>query len=529
MIRRAGGLGAAVLLLALALFAAVPSSVLAEDPGAGRGKIDEHVRRAAAGAPHATVPVIVHRASGSAAAGAVERHGGKVRQRLKTKNAVAADVPANKIEALAREPGVTRISFDAPVRRQSLGPDPARLLTVYQAAVQATELWNDSPPVLGTGVTVAVLDSGIKSGDDFKGVDEPRAKPGQDRILQHVRIADTLEDDNGHGTFVAGIVGGRGWGGSGEADDGRYVGIAPDVNLIDVNVSDKSGAARTSQVIQGIEWVVQNRDVYGIRVLNVSLLSSTAESYKTSLLDAAIEIAWRKGIAVVVAAGNGGPDTMLFPPANDPFAIVVGATDDMGSATTEDDRLVWFSAYGRTQDGFAKPDLVAPGRRIVSVLSDEQAPLALQFPGRIVDRRYIRLSGTSAAAPVVSGVVAQLLQGRSGLGPDQVKWLLLSTALAVPGVGTGAGYPQAATALRYSDPIGRANQGIAPNEYVARAGCAATPAACASVDWNSVSWDSVSWDSVSWDSVSWDSVSWDSVSWDSVSWDSVSWDSVAGD
>jgi serine protease AprX len=325
---------------------------------------------------------------------------------------------------------------------------------------------------------------------------------------------------------VAGIVGGRA---RPDRDDGRYVGVAPDVALIDVDVSGEDGSARISQVIAGIEWVVEHRDAYRIRVLNISLLSAAAESYRTSLLDAAVELAWLKGIVVVVAAGNGGPETALFPPANDPFALVVGATDDQGTLSPDDDRPVWFSSYGRTQDGVARPDLVAPGRRIVSVLSDRDAPLARRFPDRVVDGRYIRLSGTSAAAPVVSGVVAQLLQLRPALMPDQVKWLLLRTARPVPGAGTGAGYPQAAAAAGYAGAVEPANRGLAPNEYVARAGCAASPAACAGVDWGSVSWDSVSWDAVAWESVSWDSVSWDTVAWDSVSWDSVSWDTVAGD
>ena len=171
-----------------------------------------------------------------------------------------------------------------------------------------------------------------------------------------------------------------------------------------------------------------------------------------------------------------------------------------------------------TTDGLRKPELVAPGRHIVSTLSSAHDTLPLQFPSHIVDDAYLRMSGTSAAAPVVSGVVAQLLQARPGLSPGQVKWLLTHTARPIDGPGTGAGYPRTGAAVQGSA-RGNANIGLVPNNYLAAAYAAKTGL--------SVSWDSVSWNTVSWDSVSWESVSWDSVSWDNVSWDSVSWDAAA--
>ena len=384
----------------------------------------------------------------------------------------------------------------------------------------------------GTGVAVAVLDSGIQEIPDFLSAGAPSAcGPGAVqcgvRLIKKVPItlstAGGPDDDNGHGTWVAGILGGRQL-----TQGGRYVGVAPDVNLIGIKVSDRNGLARTSDVIAGIEWAVEHKDVYHIRVLNLSLVSGVAESYRTSLLDAAVELAWLKGLVVVVSAGNGGPDSLRYPPANDPYVLTVGATDDRGSAATGDDQLAWFSSYGLTQDGRAKPDLVAPGRHLVSTLATPNIPLAQLYPTKVVDRLYISLSGTSAAAPVVSGVVAQLLQARPELTPDQVGWLLRQTALAVPGAGTGAGYPQAAAAVRFAGVVDAGQRGLIPNTYLARAAYTALHGG-PPVSWDSVSWDSVSWDSVSWDTVSWDNVSWDNVSWDNVSWDNVSWDSVAGD
>jgi len=276
--------------------------------------------------------------------------------------------------------------------------------------------------------------------------------------------------------------------------------------------------AHTSDVIAAIEWVARNRQLYNIRIINLSMVSSTVDSYKTDMLDAAVELAWLQGLVVVVANGNAGPNANITSPANDPFVISVGATDDKGTATVSDDTLAAFSSYGVTTDGVRKPDLVAPGRHIVSTLSSFSDTLPQLFPNRIVDYAYLRMSGTSAAAPVVSGVVAQLLQARPSLNPGQVKWLLTHTARPIDGPGTGAGYPRTGAAVQRSAG-GSTNSGLVPNNYLA--------AAYAAKLGLSVSWDMVSRNTVSWDTVSWDTVSWDSVSWDNVSWDSVSWDSAA--
>ena len=330
-------------------------------------------------------------------------------------------------------------------------------------------------------------------------------------------------DDNGHGTFVAGIIGGRGWGVPGTVAAGSYVGTAPDANLISIKVANSAGQAHVSDVIGALEWVSKNRLAYNIRVVNLSLVTTVADSYHTDMLDAAVELAWLQGLVVVVAAGNGGPNAGITSPANDPFIITVGATDDKATLSTADDALASFSSYGLTADLISKPDMVAPGRHIISTLSSPLAPLAVQFPTRVTGGgSYINLSGTSAAAPVVSGVVAQLLQARPTLNPGQVKGLLSQTALPVAGAGTGAGYPRVGAAVAYASPVRNTNYGKLPNVYLLAAYAAQTGRA-----FNTLAWDSVSWDSISWDSISWDSISWDSVAWDSVSWDTVAWDSVS--
>jgi serine protease AprX len=335
------------------------------------------------------------------------------------------------------------------------------------------------------------------------------------------------DDDSGHGTFVAGIIAGRGWGQRGAVPAGSYVGVAPNVNIISVKVSNSNGMAYVSDVVAAIEWVTEHRKEHNIRVLNLSLASTVAGSYLTDMFDAAVELAWFQGLVVVVAAGNGGPNAGITAPANDPFVITVGATDDMGTATTTDDAVAPFSSYGKTVDGIAKPDVVAPGRNIVSTLSSPLAPLARQFPNRVLGSgNYIRLSGTSAAAPVVSGVVAQLLEARPNLTPGQVKWLLTHTALPVTGPGTGAGYPQVGAAVDFAGKPGTTDTRT-PNLYLQVAYAKQMGQTWNSDSWNNLSWQDVSRDTVSWNTVSWNNVSWNNVSWNNVSWNSVSWNNVS--
>ncbi len=545
LIRRLPAIRALRGAVALALVAATVSGGAADAAPAtkpGHGSVDAVVRSAAAQQPGGTIQVIIqHRATGTSQS-AVQRAGGQVKGGLKLGNALVAQVPASAVDQIAADPSVARISFDAPVRstanpqsEKSTGLDAWRLQTAYPEILQAAPMWGSNPPLLGIGVGVAVLDSGIKDHPDFGTSCDSRISTS--RIVRQTAIATDANggpgDDNGHGTFVAGVIAGRGCGDWSTRDDSNYIGVAPGANIISVKVSDRYGVSHASDLIRGIEWVVANKDTYNIRVMNLSLASTVAESYRTSLIDAAVELAALKGIVVVAAAGNGGPNAVGYAPANDPFVIAVGATDDHGTQSTADDSLASFSSYGTTVDGLNRPDLVAPGRHIVAPLASIRAPLAVQYPDHVLDNGfYIRLSGTSMAAPMVSGIAAQLLQAYPNLNADGVKWLLMHTARPLGFAGTGAGYPSTMAANGYShkaffeggSPIGHAFAGLTLNNYVAMAAYALQNG----VSLSSVAWDSVAWDSVAWDSVAWDSVAWDSVAWDSVAWDSVAWDSVAG-
>src|SRR5438552_6152644 len=439
-------------------------------------------------------------------------------------------------------------------------PDPSPAAAVYPREVKADQAWSQGRT--GRGVTVAVLDSGVAADPDL-------VSPAS-RILASVNFADqrSVADPGGHGTHVAGIIAGNGTRSAGE-----FVGIAPEANIVDVRVLSSTGSGRISSVVRGIEWVLAHRVAYNIRVINLSFGAPTPTSYRTDPMSAAVEIAWRRGLVVVAAAGNSGPnrDTVASP-GIDPYVITVGAADDHGTVTPRDDTLAPFSSWG-TADSNAKPDLLAPGRRIVSIRVQGSA-LDTPFPDHVVvahnGSTYLRLSGTSMATPVVSGAVALLLQAQPSLSPDQVKALVVGAtqpfgqdsgmALPDPAAG-GTGLLDALAAVRAQASGGAgatgtlpgttlgthlANRGLRPADTFARSMFRVlygSPLrwkdptlgglAWGSVSWDSVAWDSVAWDNYDWDSIAWDSVAWDtynsaSIAWDSVAWDSIAWDSSAG-
>ena len=385
----------------------------------------------------------------------------------------------------------------------------ANLASTYVKAIGADRVWTEGPSYLtGNNVRIAVVDSGIAEHADLK-------SGAQSRIVARVNFgptSSTPDDDYGHGTHIAGIMGGNG-----ARSAGKYMGVAPDAKFVDVKVTDDRGAGSTSNLVNGLQWVLNNKNTYNIRIVNLSINSSVPDSYLTSPLSAAVEILWFNGIVVVVSAGNAGGGK-LNPPANDPFVITVGATDDQGTASTTDDTLAKFSSYSITDDGFAKPDLVAPGRNLVSLLSADDNNLATNHPDYKLagaeGTYYYKMSGTSMAAGVVTGAIALLLQKEPTLTPDQVKYRLLNTAKPFStgeSCAAGAGYVDIYAAT-HTATTASANTGLRVSQLL---WTGSTP-----VNWSSVSWNSVSWNSVSWNSVSWNSVSWNSVSWNSVSWNS---------
>src|SRR6266481_3394036 len=328
------------------------------------------------------------------------------------------------IDALSLVPTVAFVHHDATVGPQPSAAPPVPPATadqisgVYPRVVKANKVWAQG--ITGGGVTVAILDSGVAADADL-------VQPNNNRLLASVNFADQrlTSDPGGHGTHIAGIVAG-----DGTRSGGQFTGIAPQANVVDVRVLGNTGSGRISSVIRGIEWVLAHRAAYNIRIINLSFGAPANLPYRVDPMSAAVEIAWRRGLVVVAASGNGGPqrDTVVTP-GIDPYVITVGATDDRGTLGRGDDLLAWFSAWG-SPDSNAKPDLVAPGRRIVSLRVPGSA-LDTLFPDRVVlaqnGSTYFRLTGTSMATGVVSGAAALLLAGRPNLTPDQVKALLVGT------------------------------------------------------------------------------------------------------
>ncbi|MHB2020090.1 MAG: S8 family peptidase [Candidatus Xenobia bacterium] len=263
--------------------------------------------------------------------------------------------------------------------------------------------------VTGKGVTVAVIDSGLYPHPDFK-----------DRILGWKDMADGKPqpyDNFGHGTHVASDIAG-----DGKLSNGRLAGAAPDANLVGVRIT------KVAEAIAGLQWVIQNKDKYNIRVVNMSLGDTASSSYKSDLWAQAAEKAVQAGLVVVVAAGNEGPDAgSIDTPGIDPNVITVGALDDKKTLDPSDDSVASFSSRGpTTPDGIVKPDILAPGVSIYGALAPHSTLDVPELPH--IGNNYIAISGTSMATPLVSGVVADMLQVNPKLTPAEVKDILMKTA-----------------------------------------------------------------------------------------------------
>lgn len=467
-----------------------------------------------------------------------ERHGRKLSEL--PHDAFVAELPASAIAELGTNEGVKFVAPDAEMIHAGI-VDNSALVTLNPTTVNASDLWTTRT---GAGVGVAVIDSGITSPNDFNKpqvLDQAGKLQTPSRVVMHVQpitgssvvtfdpskyplgtpVPSNYADTYGHGTHVAGIIGGNSWFSPNVLQRGKYIGIAPEANLINIKVADSIGRSYLSDVVTALDWVIANRQTYNIRVVNMSLVSSVAESYKTSVLDAAVERAWFNGIMVVVAAGNAGPNTLKYPPANDPFVLTVGASDQMGTTARTDDGMAPWSSYGISQDGIMKPDVVAPGRYITAPLAPAQGAMisgfAKLFPDRVWDINYIRMSGTSMSAPVVSGIAALMFQAHPEWTNDQAKWLLMQTSTKVgpataPLVGQGVGQVSAQASVQYTGTPLRANQGLAINQQLLGPNGATTYSnTTAASSWSVSSWSTSSWSTSSWTTSSW-SVSNDSSS-----------------
>ncbi len=484
---------------------------------------------------------------------AVVSAGGTVYYRYISVNGVLAMLPVSRVYDIAVRADVDSISPNRITARTTSLLEKAIGVTEFRGAGGALD-------VDGTGVGIAFLDSGIMdahrafasggllSGSRVKkSVDLTKAnesallgsndwKGGSDYSKQIYPGSSTLAwlesvinsalstnpDPYGHGTLVASIAAGRNISSSVDS-----TGVATGASLYDVRVLNGNGLGDIGDTLAGIDWVILHSKEYNIRVLNVSLAADSTESYLTDPLCRAVRNAVAAGITVVVAAGNYGlgPDGRerygtITSPGNEPSAITVGSANPHDSAGRADDTVNFFSSRGPTRGGWLdaagvrhpdnllKPDLVAPGQRLIGALATDalnlsSSRLSQVFPQLVVQRGLnsglMVASGTSFSAPVVSGTVALMLQANPGLTPPLVKAILQYTAEAIPGQslmqqGAGlvnvVGVLQLATSLAPDIATRMAQGQIAPGDSILAPG-KSMPAPVSTIEGRTVNWSRI--------------------------------------
>jgi serine protease AprX len=429
--------------------------------------------------------------------------------RFESVTAVSARLTGEQILDLAEDGEIAAITRDAPMVAAQT-PDLRGELQRLQFWLDSTSL-GDARRMTRTRLpTIAVIDSGIEARRDFG-----------NRVVGQISLTqlqpNATGDGRGHGTFVAGLAAGA-------------YGAAPGARVVSLDVMDDDGKALTSDVIAAADWILQNKDRYDIRVANFSLHSSRPSSFRTDPLDRAVERLWFSGVVVVTSAGNyaknGAASGVPFAPANDPFVITVGAADLGATTGAGDDSNAPWSAHGRTPDGFLKPDIGAPGRRLSGPVP-LTSTLLKERPDRAVYPGYMRLSGTSFAAPLVSAAAAYVLAVHPQWTPDQVKGALMISAEkagnAVSG-SLGVGSLDARAAQRASN---APNPNRALNRFLINDSNGGEYPVFDTASWDSAVRSDASWDSASWADASWSDASWDSASWADASWSDASWADVA--
>jgi serine protease AprX len=500
--------------------------------GAGKGRqqpnlppsyVDAYLTGMAEHKPNALVKVVIQSAEGANGARdafrIADRSDSRVdseglKDQYKFVSSVAVTLKAKKVPMIANRVGGLTITHDAKVKLSGTARSSRQL---WPTASGVRPFWSDHEFTAANTPAIAIVDSGIdKNRADFD--------MGA-RVIKEVSLTtlpnNSSGDGRGHGTFVAGIAAGSG------AD---YAGAAPQANIVSIDVMDDNGMARTSDVIAAAEWIYEHRSEHNIRVANFSLHSTTPSNFTKDPLDRAVEKLWFSNVVVVVAAGNygkpDGPSGVPFAPGNDPFVITVGAVDLEGSTNPRRHEVPNWSAYGYTMDGFRKPEISAAGRYIIGPVPGN-ATLKTSKPDNIVAPTYMRLSGTSFAAPIVAGAAAQILARHPNWTPDQVKGALMQRARFVPEEGlTGAAGVGEINASRSASLSRPGNPNLALNRFVVPDPTGLKAPVFDAVTWTDVAQSNASWDSVTWSDVTWSDASWSSVTWSDVTWSDVTWSDV---
>lgn len=378
-------------------------------------------------------------------------HNVRLQDRIGSSNTLVVNMPLKAAEALAQSGLVNYMSPDREMTMSGHVEDTTGATTVRSQTANGTRA---AYTLDGTGIGVAIVDSGIYAAHkNFK------TSSGASRIVANVNFTNATltdtEDVYGHGTHVAGLAAG-----SSTVSSGAYRGIAPNANVISVKVLNNQGIGQTSWILNGLNWILANRTTYNIRVVNLSLGGFAIDTYTNDPVCRKVKELSDAGIVVIAASGNLGKNTngskaygRIHSPGNSPYAITVGASNSLGTTGRGDDVMTSFTSRGPTRsfytdaqnvkhfDNLIKPDLVAPGNRVVSsrainnfmaTQNPSLIDLVLSLLGTTTDG-MMYMSGTSMSAPVVSGAAALLLQVNPNLTPNMVKAILQYTAQPIAG------------------------------------------------------------------------------------------------
>ncbi len=518
----------------VAIALVLAAGIVAPDPAAGRQsahsssptdssaqgrffRLAPELEELALGAdPTDTVRVIVQTgAPAEKFARSVEEIGGRICRSLPVIGGYAAEFPVYALPAIGSDGDTNWVSLDRPTALQAdaYAYNLLRVttgaqnvagksgITLTPASGQAVSDYYRSLPSgpNGTGVTIAILDSGVYDFDqqheDLRRLDDP----SYSRVLAHLNFVgkDRPSDEQlrqgydpyGHGTHVAGIAAGSGRESlaAQSAVENLYGGLAFNASLIDLRVIGSDGRGSISDTIAAINWMIANRQKYNIRVANLSIGAAVTQSCKRDPLCQAVEKAVRAGIVCVASAGNYGKDSAgkavygsILAPGNDPLVLTVGAVNTLGTSARSDDGVASYSSRGPTLiDNVSKPDIVAPGTSIRSIASNRNYltvanNLTVYAAGG--EDVYMWLSGTSMAAPVVSGAVALMLDANPSLTPSMVKSILQFSAqplASLEGLNPllrletqGAGCLNADAAVRMAESFSRYAGGLAPGNQL---------------------------------------------------------------
>lgn len=341
-------------------------------------------------------------------------HFGHIKYKLPMINAYVIEVDKTRLDQLKELEGLISVELDTHITAQM-----NRVSDIIESN------WAHEKGYFGKGVGVAVVDTGIALHKDFmEGGSRVKA------FADFINKESDPYDDNGHGTHVAGIIGGNGY-----SSKGKYMGIAPGCHFIGVKVLDHRGDGNISDVLAGLQWIIDNRVKYNIRVVNISVGTTSKDNMdENSLLVQGVNAVWDSGIVVVVAAGNNGPGPMsISTPGISRKVITVGSSDDNVTVEVFGSRTKDYSGRGPTPYCIKKPDIVAPGSSIISCninrFTAHSKNARMKVNTSDYPMMYTIKSGTSMATPVVSGAIALLLSVHPELSNKEVKLRLRNSAV----------------------------------------------------------------------------------------------------